>query len=69
MLWVREDTNLGKGNMQVVDQLLQLLLMLVVTLLAWLNVQHEWLHKAVAIIIIATLTLSIIVEWNVWLIE
>lgn len=61
--------NLFVLYMSFTDQILQAMLMVVVALLAGRNIRAEWVHKLVSLTIIATLILSIVIEWNVWLIE
>lgn len=61
--------NLFVLNMSLADQVLQALLMTVVTVIAWRNNRSEWIHKVISCVIITTLVISIIIEWNVWLVE
>ena len=61
--------NLFVLQLSIIDQLLQLLLMAAVTMIAVRNLKAEWIHKLLSLIIIATMVISIAIEWNVWLIE
>ncbi len=61
--------NLFILNLEIVSQTLQLLLLLIVSIIAIINTTREIFHKAVSIVIVLALAVSIIVEWNIWLIE
>lgn len=61
--------NLFILNLAFSEQILQILLILVISLVAVKNYKSEWIHKALSIVILVTLVISIVIEWNVWLIE
>lgn len=56
-------------NLEIASQALQLLLILILSLVALVKTSREIFHKAVSMIIVLALVASIVVEWNVWLIE
>jgi hypothetical protein len=61
--------NLFILNLSLKDQLLQILLILVVSIIAVKQFTNEWIHKAVSLIVMLTIIASIVIEWNVWLID
>ena len=61
--------NLFILHLKLQDQLLQILLGTGITFITVKNYSNEWLHKTVSIVVLLTLIGSILVEWNVWLIE
>ncbi len=56
-------------NLAMADQILQLLLIATISLIAIKKYTVEWVHKMVSIVVLLTLVMSIIIEWNIWLIE
>lgn len=56
-------------ELSLVDQILQILLILAFGFVAIMNYTQEWLHKILSVVIILILATSIIIEWDVWLIE
>lgn len=55
-------------NLAFSSQVLQVLLIIILFLVA-ISQARERIHKTVSIMIVLALVVSIIVEWNVWLIE
>jgi hypothetical protein len=56
-------------NLNLQDQLLQILLAISISFITLKNYSNEGLHKVVSIVVLLTLVGSILIEWNVWLIE
>jgi len=56
-------------NLKIEDQLLQILLGVGISIITIRNISAEWLHKLIAVVVLMMLLISIVVEWNVWLIE
>ena len=61
--------NLFILNLSIESQVLQFLLVLVLSTSAIINISQEILHKSISLIIMLALIISIAVEWNVWLIQ
>ena len=55
-------------DLELASQVLQILLILVLSSIALMNTR-EILHKVVSIMLLLALCTSIVVEWNIWLIE
>ena len=55
-------------NLEFISQYQQVLLILILSFIAILNI-GEIFHKAVSIVLLMALGVSIVVEWNIWLIE
>lgn len=55
-------------EMGIETQILQILLALSFLLIALKKLSQEWIHKSLAIIVFSILVISIIIEWDVWLI-
>lgn len=50
-------------------QILQTLLALTFLFISIQRVEREWIHKSLAVIVFTIFIVSIIIEWDVWLIE
>jgi hypothetical protein len=61
--------NLFVLHPSLLDQVLQIGLVLTVSVITIRKSTDEWVHKALSVVILITLVMSIIIEWNVWLIE
>lgn len=61
--------NLFVLELSLSDQVLQMLLIATISLIAIKKYSVEWIHKTVSVVVLLTLIISIIIEWNVWLIE
>lgn len=61
--------NLTILKMAISDQILQLLLIAIISSITIKETTSEWIHKVVAIVVLFSLIVSIVIEWNVWLIE
>jgi hypothetical protein len=56
-------------DLPVTDQLLQSLLILVISVVAIRKYTPEWLHQLLSVVVILSMMGTIVIEWNVWLIE
>jgi hypothetical protein len=61
--------NLFILNLKITDQFLQLLLIASFGIIVIKKYTSEWVHKTVSLIVTLIMCASIIVEWNVWLIN
>lgn len=61
--------NIGILNMKPETQILQMLLASSIILITIKKFTNEWIHKSLAIIVFSIFVVSVIIEWNVWLIE
>ncbi len=61
--------NLFILNLNFQTQLLQALLALTFTVITIKEYQQEWIHKSLSVIVTFIMIISIVIEWNVWLIN
>lgn len=61
--------NLFILNLKLADQLLQALLVIAFTIIIVGKFKNELLHKIISITVLIIFTLSLVIEWNVWLIN
>jgi len=61
--------NLFILSLPVREQVLQLLLIIVISGVAIRKYTPEWVHRLLSVIVMLSMVGSIIIEWNVWLIE
>lgn len=61
--------NLFILNLSIDTQILQLLLIASFTMITVKDFQQEWIHKALSLTVTIILVISIVIEWNVWLIN
>ncbi len=55
-------------DLKWMDQLLQILLSISLSIIVIKKYSQEWLHKLIAISVVSVMVISILVEWDVWLI-
>lgn len=56
-------------NMALQTQILQILLTTTFLVIVFKKLNFEWIHKALAVIVFTIFIVSIIIEWDVWLID
>lgn len=61
--------NVGILKMGIETQILQILLAATFILIAAKQLANEWIHKSVVTFVFCIFIVSIIIEWDVWLIE
>lgn len=61
--------NISILNMDFITQGLQLLLLSSFALIAIKKMQYELIHKSLVILVFSIFIVSVIIEWNVWLID
>lgn len=61
--------NLFILNMSLASQILQALLLLSFMSIAIKRIQQEWIHKGLVAVVFSVFLISIVIEWNVWLID
>jgi len=61
--------NMSILHLQLMDQILQLLLAVCFTVIVVRNYSGELLHKVLSLIVVSMMMLSVIVEWDEWLIN
>ncbi|MFZ6010769.1 MAG: hypothetical protein ACOYXT_10525, partial [Bacteroidota bacterium] len=61
--------NLFIIDMQAFTQILQLLLAVAFVTIVTKRITYEWAHKGLVLIVFSIFVISVIIEWNVWLID
>jgi len=61
--------NIGILNMGLETQILQILLALSFVVIAVKKITNEWLHKSLVALVLSIFIVSVIIEWDVWLID
>lgn len=61
--------NLGILKLAIESQVLQVLLASMFMLIAARKVTEEWVHKSLVLLVFLVFVISLIIEWDVWLIE
>jgi hypothetical protein len=61
--------NLSILNLNFESQILQTFLIIIFSIVTFKQFNQQWIHKTLAVLVITILAISIVIEWNVWLIN